>query len=52
MAPITIRLLGAPAPKTDAGTIAGRARAAPDVVAATFKNCLRVVKPFLLIILS
>jgi hypothetical protein len=49
---MTIRLLGAPAPKTDAGTIAGRATVALATAAVSFKNCLRVVKPFLLIMLS
>jgi hypothetical protein len=37
-----MRLLGAPAPNTEEGTIAGHAIAAPAATAEFFKNSLRL----------
>jgi len=48
---MTIRLLGALAPKTDDGTIAGMAKVAP-VAAVPFKKLLRVIWFVFFIMLS
>jgi len=53
MQPIVMRLLGASEPKTDEGTIAGKASAAPAVAAERVRNSLRVIGlAFLVILLS
>jgi hypothetical protein len=51
MQPMVMRLLGAFAPNTEEGTIAGKAIAAPAATAEPFKNCRRVtVITFLLLL--
>jgi hypothetical protein len=52
IAPITIRPLGAPAPKTDEGTIVGRAIVVPAAATVPLKKLLRVIKPSFFIVLS
>jgi hypothetical protein len=49
---MTIRLLGALAPKTDAGTIAGNPIAAPPMAAVPFRKLLRVIWLVFFIMLS
>jgi hypothetical protein len=52
IAPITIRLLGARAPKTDAGTIAGSATLAPAAATVPLRKLLRFINFSLFIVLS
>jgi hypothetical protein len=47
-----MRPLGAPAPKTDEGTIVGKPIVVPAAAAVPFKKLLRVIKPSFLIVLS
>jgi hypothetical protein len=46
-----MRLLGTPAPKTEEGTIVGKAITAPAATAELFKNCRRLTVVAFLILL-